>query len=121
VQGLGVDRWGGVVIASYSYLQRLAVGSLPVYITASPNPGCAGQTVTLSAQIAGSNDNGTVDFQIDGVSVGSASIANGVATKGASLAVGVRKLKAIYHGAGPFDGYPSFDLTFAVNQAGACQ
>lgn len=121
VQGLAVDRWQNVIVADDTgRLQRLSPGTLPVDI-AIPGLACAGQAVSLSARVAASNDIGSVDFQIDGASVGTASIVNGNATKTTMLAVGIRKAKATYHGAGPFDGYSSPDFTFAVNQAGTCQ
>ena len=75
----------------------------------------------LVARIAASGDVGSGDFQIDGPSIGSASIVNGNATKTATLAVGIHKVRATYHGAGSFDGYSSPDFYFAVNQAGTCQ
>lgn len=121
VQGLAVDPWQNVIIADDTgRLQRLSPGTLPVDI-ASPGLVCAGVTVSLTARVAASNDIGSVDFQIDGASVGTAPIVNGSAVRTTVLAVGIRKAKAIYHGAGPFDGYSSPDLTFAVNQAGTCQ
>ena len=82
---------------------------------------CAGQPISLVARIAGSSDVGSGDFQIDDASIGSASIVNGNATKTATLAVGIHKVRATYRGAGSFDGYSSPDLYFAVNQAGTCQ
>ncbi len=121
VQGIAVDRWQNVVIANDAAgLQVLSPGVLPVDFSISPSPACAGQTSSLAAHVAASNDLGTVDFLVDGASVGSASIVNGVATKATTLPVGIHKAKAAYHGAGSFDGYSSLEVNFVVNQAGTC-
>jgi hypothetical protein len=120
VQGLALDPWMNVVIAGDTRLERVASGRLPVELAAPRAPVCAGRSVTLSASVAGSNDAGTVEFQADGASLGSAAIANDVAIKAATLGTGIRRIKATYRGAGPFDGYASPDVILAVNQAGAC-
>jgi hypothetical protein len=122
VQGIAVDPWQNVIIAdNFGGLQRLSPGRMPVDIGAGPGLTCAGQATSLVSNVAGSNDVGSVDFQVDGASVGTASIVNGSATATATLASGVRRVRATYHGVGPFDGYSSPDLYLAVNQAGACQ
>ncbi len=120
-QGIAVDPWQNVIIANDNGLQRLSSGTLPVDVSTGANPVCAGQAASLVARVAASNDLGSVDFLVDGISIGSASIVNGNATRTATLTVGIRKATATYHGAGPFDGYSSPDVYFAVNQAGACQ
>ena len=121
-QGIAVDPWQNVIIANDNGgIQRLSPGALPIEVSTGANPLCAGQAASLVARVAASNDLGSVDFLVDGTSIGSASIVNGYATRTATLAVGIRKARAVYHGAGPFDGYSSPDLFFAVNQAGACQ
>jgi hypothetical protein len=81
---------------------------------------CAGRPTTLTASVAASNDQGAVDFLVDGSSVGSASIANGSAMKSVDMAVGIRRVKATYRGPGFFDGYSSPDLVLGVNQTGVC-
>jgi hypothetical protein len=121
VQGLALDRWQNVIIASSrGGLQWISPGVLPVDVSVS-RPACAGQPLSLVARIAGSGDAGSGDFQIDGASIGSASIVNGNATKTATLPVGIHKVRATYHGAGSFDGYSSPDIYVPVNQAGTCQ
>ena len=121
IQGIAVDRWQNVVIANDGTgLQVLSPGVLPVDFSTSPNPACSGPTLSLVARVAASNDLGTVDFEVDGASAGSASIVNGVATKATTLAAGIHKAKAAYHGPGSFDGYSSPDIYFAVHQAGTC-
>jgi hypothetical protein len=122
VTGIAVDPWQNIVVASGYSLQRIASGSMPVQIQANPSVGCANQPLVLTASVAASNDIGAIDFAVDGVGLGSASIANGIASKTVTIStVGVRKLSATYHGAGPFDGYASPDLPIALNQAGTCQ
>ena len=121
VQGIAVDRWQNVIVANDTVgLQVLSPGVLPVDVSPNPSPACAGSTQSLVARVAGSNDLGTVDFEIDGVGAGSAAIVNGSASKTVNLAVGIRKAKVTYHGAGAFNGYSSPDRYFAVNQAGSC-
>jgi hypothetical protein len=121
VQGIAVDRWQNVVIANDGAgLQVLSPGVLPVDFSTSPSPACAGQATSMIAHVAGSNDLGSVDFQVDGAGAGTASIVNGAAVKATTFAVGIHKAKAAYHGAGSFDGYSSPDIYFAVNQAGTC-
>jgi hypothetical protein len=121
VRGLAVDRWQNIVVASGGALLRLSAGQLPVDVKISPYPPCAGTTTTLTALLPGANDSGTVDFIVDGTSVGSVNVTDSTAVKSLSLAVGVRRIKAVYHGAGPFDGHTSLNLAVPVNQAGACQ
>ncbi len=120
VQGLALDPWRSVVVASDNRLQRIAPGRMPVETVAPATTACAGSPQTLNAAVAGSNDAGTVEFLVDGASLGSAPIANGVAMKAVTLTAGVRRIRAAYHGPGPFDGYSSPDLLLGVNQAGAC-
>lgn len=122
VQGIGVDRWQGVIVADdYGGFQRLSPGLIPVDIGTGGSSRCADQTTPLISHVAASNDLGTVEFQVDGTSLGSAPIVNGAATKTASLVSGIRKVKATYRGAGTFDGYTSPEISVAINQAGACQ
>ena len=69
-------------------------------LTATPNPANVGQTITLTAAVAGSNPTGTVTF-LDGTStLGTASLgANDQATLPiATLAVGTHSITASYAG-----------------------
>jgi hypothetical protein len=120
VQGIGIDAYQNIVIANDDSIQRIVAGRVPVDLSLPAMTLCTGQPIAITARIAGSNDIGTVDFQVDGLSIGTAPIVNAVATKSQQLATGVRKLKAFYHGTGLFDGYSSFDIYAAVNQAGIC-
>ena len=122
VHGIGFDARQVLTIASDAHLQRLVTGILPVEIALSPNPACAGQATTITATVAGAFDVGTVDVTSDGAVVGSAPVSGGVATKSVTLSTaGLRKIRATYHGAGPFDGQSSVEVYLPVNQAGACQ
>jgi hypothetical protein len=120
VQGLGIDTKQTITIANAYRLLRLVPGSLPVEIAATPNPACVGQSVAVTVTVAAAPDSGSVDFSVDGALVGSAAVAAGIATKVLTLPVGVRALRASYHGTGPFDGQGSIDYYLPVNQAGAC-
>jgi hypothetical protein len=121
VRGVALDRWNNVVVASPTGLIRLAPGALPVDLAISPDPGCAGAPLTLAASVAAANGTGSVEFFVDGASVGSVPVTRSAATKVVTGAVGVRRLKAVYHGTGPFDGRASPTLLLPVNQAGACE
>jgi len=120
VQGLAVDRWQNVVIAGDSGLERVAPGFVPVQLSVPSGTLCAGGPTVLSATVASSYDQGSVDFMVDGASAGASSITNGAAMKSVFLSAGVRRVKAAYHGAGTFDGYSSPELVLGVNQAGLC-
>jgi hypothetical protein len=120
-QGIGVDPWQNIVIAGDRSLQTIAPGLLPIDLSIGTGPICAGQPASLVARVAPGNSSGSIDFQVDGASVGTASLAGGSAVKSVPLAVGIRKIKAVHHGTGPFDGYASPDTHVAVNQAGVCQ
>jgi len=120
VRGLAVDQWQNVIVAGEGGLTRVAPNALPVEISANPYPACAGAAPLLTVRVAGGNDGGTVDFLVDGVAAGSAPVTNSTASKVLALAAGVRQVKAVYHGAGPFDGYASPLFAVPVNQAGAC-
>ena len=121
VRDLAIDPWQSLVVAAGSTLSRISPGAMPVAITVAPYPACAGQAVALTASVAASNDIGMVDFQVDGASVGSATISGGKATKSVQLSVGVRQVKATYHGSSTFDGASSTIAYLGVNQAGTCQ
>jgi hypothetical protein len=122
VHGIAVDQWQQVVLASGNALQRLVPGFLPVALELPATASCAGKPFTLRASIAGmANAQGTVDFASDDVIVGSAHAEGGTAVAMITLSsVGIRKLKATYRGGGPFDGYPSLEHNFPLNQAGTC-
>ena len=117
---LAIDPDRNVRVAGYPSVTQLSLGSLPVEIAARAPTGCAGTPLALDAQVAAAGNNGTVDFQVDGAHVGSALVRGGTASLSTLLGNGVRRITAMYRGAGPFDGYGSSALYVAVDQAGAC-
>ncbi|MCC6194931.1 MAG: Ig-like domain repeat protein [Burkholderiales bacterium] len=115
---IAVDGWGHAWVANGA-LTRFSVGRTPVSFT-NPLPLCA-PSGTLSAYVAGANSTGTVEFFVDGASMGTAPVVESRASKAVPLRAGARSVKATYRGATYFDGYSSEDRFMPVNQAGACQ
>jgi len=118
---LAADRAGNLRLAGDTMVQQLSPAALPVTVSALVDPACSGASTTLEARIAGAGSNGSVDFQVDGSSMGWAGVQGGVGTLAlSSLAVGVRRVTVTYHGPGMFDGLTSSTYFLAVNQPGAC-
>jgi hypothetical protein len=68
-------------------------------LTSSPNPSTVGQPVTFTARVTGNNPTGTVTFSENGRVIGTAMLANGVATFTiATLSVGSNAVTASYPG-----------------------
>ena len=96
-------------------------------LVSSINPSVFGQgvtfTATMSANAPGAGvPTGSVQFAIDGSSVGGAvSLSGGSATSGSisTLAVGTHSVTATYAGNGSFNGSTSSTLTQTVNKADA--
>ena len=84
-QAATIDQWGNFWVAADTLL-RLSEGTTPVEVT-NAQPLCASGGV-LTARVAGANDSGTVEFLVDGTSVGSASVANSVAQSRGGLGAG---------------------------------
>jgi hypothetical protein len=120
VRGIAVDPWHNIVVAGERSLQTIAPGALPVDLALDADPICTGKPTSLVARVAPANAPGSVDFLVDGASIGAVSLVGGSALKPASLPVGIRKVRALYHGTGPFDGYASPEISVAVNQSGVC-
>ncbi len=122
VEGIARDRWGNLVtLDNAAVVRTLSPNFAPVELALSAEGICAGQPVVLDARVAAAYDAGSVDFLVDGVSVGRAPVVDGAARLTATLAVGVRRVRAVYSGAGPFTGYASILRFVAVDQAGVCQ
>src|SRR5262249_23502679 len=49
-------------------------------LTSSPNPSVVGQPVTFTARVTGNNPTGTVTFSLNGQTIGTGTLVNGVAT-----------------------------------------
>ncbi len=99
---------GGVTVLLNRITARAVTGSL----TASPNTTAPGQTYTITARIqpavttTGSTPTGIVSFALDGAPLGTASIANGIATitSPGTAPVGTHTLTAQYSGDGTYTG-----------------
>lgn len=113
-----IDPWGHFWVAG-GVLKRFSSSIFPIQFS-NAVPLCA-PTATISARVAGANNFGTVEFFVDGASVGSATVANDVATRTIPVSPGARRFVATYHGTSYFDGYSSEPMYMPVNQAGACQ
>ena len=101
-----------------------------VTLTASPNPAQPGQTVTLSVMVIGEDGDptGTVNFTVNGTSIGSKTLTSGngdgVATltvSTASLPAGTYPVIATYSGNSDYNGSqsPVEDVVLAVPQKDA--
>ena len=118
---LAADGTGNLRMAGGSSIQQISPASLPLGLASRPDPACSGTPTMLDVAVAGAGGNGAVDIQVDGVSMGFAGVRGGIATLAIpSLAPGIRRVTAVYHGPGMFDGYASSPLFLAVNQPGAC-
>jgi len=113
-----IDPWGHFWVAG-GVLKRFSSSTFPIQFS-NAVPLCA-PAATISARVAGANNFGIVEFFVDGVSAGSAAVANDVATTTIQIAAGARRFVATYHGTSYFDGYSSEPTYMAVNQAGACR
>ena len=121
VQGIARDNWGNLVtFDGAGVLRTLSPQFAPVELALSADGICAGKSVVLDARVAASFDTGTVGFFVDGANVGTAFVADGAARLPVALALGVRRLRAVYSGAGPFAGYSSVTRYVAVAQPGVC-
>lgn len=120
VRGLGIDRWGNLLVAGARGLTRIAEGRRPVDLQLTPPSPCTNTPVLLRAVAPGSNDSGSIEFRVDGAVVATKAVSNTAAAYTLTLPVGVRKVGATYHGPGPYAGYASSELPLAVNQAGVC-
>lgn len=121
VQDIARDNWGNLVtLDSAAVVRTLSPQFAPVELALSAESICAGQPLTMEARVAASYDTGTVRFFVDGVDVGTVLVVDGAARLPATLATGVRRLHAVYSGAGPFAGYASIVRYVAVDQPGVC-
>ncbi len=71
----------------------------PPTVASSNNPSVVGESVTLTANVTGTNLTGTVTFKVGSAPLGSASIVNGVATLSTSFSsAGNRSVVAYFNG-----------------------
>ena len=88
-------------------------------LVSSVNPSASGQSVTVTATVAGTGGTptGTVTFTVDGVNVSTpVSLSSGVATYAANLSVGTHIVTAAYSGDAAFAASASAALTQMVNK-----
>jgi hypothetical protein len=102
-----VDRAGNVSQSSVSY--TVVKANTALSLSSSPNPSKPNQDVTLTATVSalapGSGvPTGLVEFRVDGVLVGSASLVNGQASRTAKFKKGSYSLTATYVGDANFNG-----------------
>jgi parallel beta-helix repeat protein len=103
-----------------------------VTLTASPNPAIQGQVVTLTSTVSNGvaglpSPSGTVTFSDQFGALGTATLANGVATfTTTSLAIGTHNITAVFAGGAAYSGSTSagfaevikgFDFSLAVSSA----
>jgi len=113
----GSGRWG----TWWGYVQAPRTASA-VKVSVSPTTAVAGQTVTLTAIVTGASPTGTVQFQVNGVNVGSpVPVVNGIATLTTVLAnvPGSFTIDAIYYGDGANESSTSSGVVETVTAAAA--
>jgi len=92
---------------------------MPLSLTTERNPSQADHLLLLRAAVADARYTGTVEFAEGAQSLASVLLVAGVATASVSLPAGIHRLKAIFHGTGPFNGLASPEIVQVVNQAPA--
>lgn len=93
------------------------LGTTTTSITASPNPGTAGQPVTLSATVssAAGTPTGTVSFRDGATTIATVSLSGNTASTAAGPAGGTHSFTAVYNGDGSFAGSTSATIVETVN------
>jgi hypothetical protein len=119
----GVLRPNPPSIGALEYAAGTALSSSQIALTATPNPVAVGQSVTLTASVAEVGSvppTGTVTFLVNGRSLNSATLTNGVATLPVStLAAGANPITATYTGDSTYAAGASSVLTVTVNAPSA--
>jgi hypothetical protein len=139
--GVVADNFGGVYVSGFSplylsspmvntdqattnlglppggaFLIKLNDQAAPIVLSTIQNPSSASQSLTLIARMSDARYTGNVEFKDGAQVLGTAAVANGVATLSTNLSAGIHRLRAIFHGTGPFDGSQSFEVIQVVNQ-----
>lgn len=94
-----------------TFIFKFSTGKYPTTLTGTPSPATASQPVTLTATVLNTATGGTVTFSNGGVAIGTAPVAQGVATLTTTLPAGAHKLTAHYS----VDGVVSPILILTVN------
>lgn len=98
-----------------------APASTTLVLTANPDAALVGQqavfTATLSPlAVQGTAPSGTITFSFDGAALGTATVANGIATfSTSSLPLGTDNIQAVYSGDGNFGSSTSNTLAYVVS------
>jgi sugar lactone lactonase YvrE len=86
-------------LSASSTLTITVLGSTSITVASSLNPALAGQTVTFTATVTPAAATGTVSFYDSSTLLGTATLANGVATYStATLAQGTHSIQGVYGG-----------------------
>ena len=139
--GLAVDNLGNAYVCGYgssmatvdaplaapmfesdwtsAFVAKLNDQSAPVTLSIDRNPGIAGQTLSLTAMVADVRDSGNVEFVDRSQVLGLVPISGGRASLAVALSVGIHRLRATYHGAGPYDRLSSLEIIESIDQAPA--
>jgi hypothetical protein len=136
--GLALDGFGNAYVAGYKAGPPLINGEIrssgdydvssvfvaklndqvaPLILATDHNPGTAGQPVDLVARLADSRYAGTIEFRNGAQVVGTVATSAGSAMLPLTLAAGIYRLSAVFHGGGPFDGIAVPELVQVINQA----
>ena len=130
--GLALDAFGnayvtgtaGVPLVSGSepldtssvFVAKLNDQIAPISLGSDHNPATAGQVIALKATLADSRYDGAIEFDDGTQIIGTAVLTSGIATLPITLTTGIHRLRAVFHGSGPFDGFASVELVQIVDQ-----
>jgi hypothetical protein len=140
--GLAVDGFGSAYVTGYGgvpmvnsaqgapllgteqttpFIAKINDRLAPVTLVSNVNPADAARPVRLVATIADARYAGAIEFDDGATALGTVPLSGGTATLSANLSVGIHRLRAVFHGSGPFDGYASYEVIQVVNQAPTSQ
>jgi hypothetical protein len=130
--GLALDAYGAAYVAGYQagppqvnaaqaasgsvFVAKIIGQSAPVILTTTPNPGTAGQSVTLTATVGDARYAGSIEFRDGAQLLATAPVTGGAAALTTTLATGIHRLNATFRGSGPFDGATAADVVQRINQ-----
>ncbi|MBC5785079.1 Ig-like domain repeat protein [Ramlibacter sp. USB13] len=119
----GASRWGWaaravvfVAFALTSAVSQAQTASVTV-LTSTPSASTAGQSVTLTATVTGSNPTGVVTFTDGAATLGAKPLASGSVTLSVKLPGGSHALTAVYAGDAANTASTSSTLTHVVSAA----
>jgi hypothetical protein len=115
--GLAAPMFGGS--QPTPFIAKLNDRVMPLDFTSGRNPSQSDQVVVLRAVVADARYTGNVEFDDGAQTLASVPVVAGVATAAVSLPAGIHRLKAVFHGSGPFNNQASPEIMQIVNQAPA--